>query len=188
MKSRRVIYLVLMIFAVAALSACTKKAVPPPPGYGPEVGSGQQGAGPSAGGALTNPAKWKRLGITTEAQKKEFLDRAAAFENQDVYFDFNSYTLSDPARKILDRKIAFLQRYPEVSVTIEGNCDNRGTEEYNLALGQRRADAAKNYILNGGGGNFQITTISYGKERPVAFGNNEAAWAKNRHDHFVLTY
>ena len=127
---------------------------------------------------MGNEAKWGRLGITSEAQKREFLDRAAAFENQDVYFDYNSYTLSDPARRILDDKIAFLKRYPAVSVTVEGNCDERGTEEYNLALGQRRADAAKQYILSAGGGNFQLSTVSYGKERPVATGNDEASWQR----------
>lgn len=188
MKSKRGIYLVLIIFALAAMSACTKKQpVPPPPGYGPETGNGQMGAGPGEGG-MGNAARWGRLGITSEAQKREFLDRAAAFENQDVYFDYNSYTLSDPARRSLDEKIAFLKRYPAVSVTIQGNCDERGTEEYNLALGQRRADSAKQYILNAGGGNFQLETVSFGKERPVALGHDEASWAKNRRDHFVLKY
>ncbi|MGC8490100.1 MAG: peptidoglycan-associated lipoprotein Pal [Syntrophobacteraceae bacterium] len=188
MKSKKGIYLVLILFALVAMSACTKKAVPPPPGYGPETGSGQMGAPGEGEGGLGNAARWGRLGIHSEAQKREFLDRAAAFQNQDVYFDYDAYTLSDPARKILDEKIAFLKRYPAVSVTIQGNCDERGTEEYNLALGQRRADAAKQYIMNTGGGNFEISTVSFGKERPVATGHNEAAWAKNRRDHFVLKY
>ncbi|MCL5406863.1 MAG: OmpA family protein [Deltaproteobacteria bacterium] len=187
MKRRRGIYPLLMLFAVVAMTACscTKKTVPPPPGYGPETGSGQAGSPGAMEGAGN---RWRALGITTQAQKARFLERAAAFQNEDVYFDFNTYTLSDAAKKILAKKIAFLQRYPSVRVTIQGNCDNRGTEEYNLALGQKRADAAKEYILNSGGGNFNVNTVSFGKERPVAFGNNPAAWAKNRHDHFVLSY
>ncbi|MDR3553550.1 MAG: peptidoglycan-associated lipoprotein Pal [Syntrophobacteraceae bacterium] len=190
MKRKRSIYPLLMIFAIVMLTACgcAKKTVPPPPpGYGPENGAGM--GGPSSGemGGVSGD-KWKRLGITSEAQKREFEDRAAAFENQDVYFDFNGYTLSDPAKRILDQKIDFLKRYSAVSVTIEGNCDERGTEEYNLALGERRADASKQYITTAGGGNFQLKTVSYGKERPVSTGHDEAAWAKNRRDHFALKY
>jgi peptidoglycan-associated lipoprotein len=190
MKSRRTIYPLLMIFALMAVSVCgcTKKAVPPPPapGYGPESGAAGGEGGP--GGGLSDEARWRKLGITSEAQKREFLDRAAAFENQDVYFNYDAYTISPPAKKILDDKIAFLKRYPAVSVTIEGNCDERGTEEYNLALGERRATAAKQYIMNAGGGNFQLNTVSYGKERPVSTGHTEASWAKNRRDHFALKY
>ena len=187
MKSRKGIYLVLLIFALAAMSACTKKAVPPPPapGYGPESGVGAPGA---QGGMEGDEARWRKLGISSEAQKREFLDRAAAFENQDVYFDYDAYTLSAPAKKTLDDKIAFLKKYSAVSVTIEGNCDERGTEEYNLALGERRANAAKQYVLTSGGGNFQLNTVSYGKERPVSTGHDEAAYAKNRRDHFALKY
>jgi peptidoglycan-associated lipoprotein len=186
MKIRQVIYPLLMVFAILAMNACAchKKPVPPPPGYGPE--SGQNGFSNESGANVGD--RWKRLGITSEAQKREFLDSAAAFENQDVYFDYNSYTLSEPAKKLLDDKIAFLKKYPSVSVTIQGNCDERGTEEYNLALGQKRAEAAKEYIMNAGGGNFQLSTVSYGKERPVATGHDEAAWAKNRRDHFALKY
>ena len=189
MKIRRSIYPLLIIFALMAVSVfgCTKKTVPPPPapGYGPESGAAGEGG---AGGMEGDQAKWRKLGITSEAQKREFLDRAAAFENQDVYFDYDAYTISDPAKKILDDKIAFLKKYPAVTVTIEGNCDQRGTEEYNLALGERRATAAKQYITTAGGGNFQLNTVSYGKERPLSTGHDEAAWAKNRRDHFALKY
>jgi peptidoglycan-associated lipoprotein len=75
-----------------------------------------------------------------------------------------------------------------VAVTIEGHCDERGTTEYNIALGERRAHAAQQYILASGSSNLKLTTVSYGKERPVATGHDEASWAKNRRDHFVLNY
>ena len=184
MKNKHGIFPVLMIFIlIAAMGACAKKNVPPPPGYGAPGGE----YGPGAGGPM-DEAKWRELGITTEAEKREFLERARVFENQDVYFDYDSYTLTEPAKKVLDEKLAFLKRYPKVQVTIEGHCDERGTTEYNLALGERRAHAAQQYILNSGAANLRLTTVSYGKERPVATGHDEASWAKNRRDHFVLTY
>jgi peptidoglycan-associated lipoprotein len=133
-------------------------------------------------------AKWRELGINSEAEKREFLDKAKVFENQDVYFDYDAYTLTEPAKKVLDEKMAFLKRFPRVAVTIEGHCDERGTTEYNIALGERRANAAQQYILNSNSSNLKLTTVSYGKERPVASGHDEASYAKNRRAHFVLNY
>ncbi|MFZ0930353.1 MAG: peptidoglycan-associated lipoprotein Pal [Syntrophobacteraceae bacterium] len=185
MKKKQSIFLVLMMFAfIAAMGACSKKNVPPPPGYG---GAGQE-IGAPAGGPMMDEAKWRELGINSEAEKREFLDKAKAFENQDVYFDYDAYTLTEPAKKVLDEKIAFLKRYPRVAVTIEGHCDERGTTEYNIALGERRAHAAREYITNSNSSNLKLTTVSYGKERPIAVGHDEASWAKNRRDHFVLNY
>lgn len=97
-----------------------------------------------------------------------------------VFFAFNKQDLSATARSTLERQAAWLKKYPNVNVTVEGNCDDRGTREYNLALGARRANAAKNYLVSLGVEASRIKTISYGKERPVAVGNNEAAWAQNR--------
>ncbi len=175
-----------MIFVfVAAMSACSKKNVPPPPGYG---GTGQEYGVPAGGGGPMDEAKWRELGINSEAEKREFLDRAKAFENQDVYFDYDSYALSEPAKKVLDEKIAFLKRFPKVAVSVEGHCDERGTTEYNIALGERRANAAQQYILNSNSSNLKLTTVSYGKERPAAVGHDEASWAKNRRAHFGLNY
>jgi peptidoglycan-associated lipoprotein len=185
MKSKQSIFLVLMIFAfIAAMSACSQKNVPPPPGYG---SPGQEYGAATTGGPM-DEAKWRALGINSEAEKREFLDRAKAFENQDVYFDYDSYTLTEPAKKVLDEKIAFLKRFPKVAVTIEGHCDERGTTEYNIALGERRAHDAQQYILSSNSSNLKLTTVSYGKERPAAVGHDEASWAKNRRAHFVLNY
>jgi peptidoglycan-associated lipoprotein len=185
MKNRRDILFVFVIFMfMTALGACAKKNAPPPPPYG-EAGAGY-GQGPS--GPMSDEARWRELGITTEAEKREFLDRAKVFENQDVYFDYDSYTLTDPAKRVLDEKIAFLKRYPKVGVTVEGHCDERGTTEYNIALGERRASAAQQYLMGAGSSNLKLTTVSYGKERPAATGHDEASYAKNRRDHFVLNY
>ncbi len=110
---------------------------------------------------------------------------AAAFE--DIHFDFDKYDLKPEARDLLSKLGEFMQANKEATVLIEGNCDERGTIEYNLALGDRRALSAKKYLVNLGVDQGRIKTISYGKERPLDPGHNEEAWAKNRRDHFIVT-
>ena len=97
-----------------------------------------------------------------------------------VFFAFDSSKLSSDATGTLDRQSGWLGKYPQVSVQVAGNTDDRGTEEYNLALGQRRANAAADYLKAKGVAGSRITTISYGKDRPTAQGDNEQAWAQNR--------
>ncbi|MCS6878609.1 MAG: peptidoglycan-associated lipoprotein Pal [Geminicoccaceae bacterium] len=97
-----------------------------------------------------------------------------------VFFAFDSAALDDAARQTLERQAAWLKQYPAVSVTIEGHCDERGTREYNLALGERRAQAVKNYLVALGISPDRIRTISYGEERPADPGHDETAWALNR--------
>src|SRR5271166_5874506 len=97
-----------------------------------------------------------------------------------VFFDFDRSTLKDDARATLDRQAGWLGKYPQVNVQVAGNTDDRGTEEYNLALGQRRADADAAYVEAHGVARSRITTISYGKDRPVALGDNEDSWSQNR--------
>lgn len=97
-----------------------------------------------------------------------------------VFFAFNQSSLSSDAQATLDRQAGWLQRYPNVRVLVAGNADDRGTEEYNLALGQRRANAAKDYLVARGVDASRIQTISYGKDRPTALGDDEQAWAQNR--------
>lgn len=103
-----------------------------------------------------------------------------------VFFGFDRFDVSAEARATLDRQAAWLQQYPNTSVTIEGHADERGTREYNLALGDRRANAVKNYLVAAGVPANRITTISYGKERPAVLGSNESAWAQNRRAVTVL--
>jgi peptidoglycan-associated lipoprotein len=97
-----------------------------------------------------------------------------------VFFDFDRSSLRPDARNTLDKQAAWLAKYPSVNVQIAGNCDERGTEEYNLALGERRANAAASYLKARGIAAPRMTTISYGKDRPVAQGSTEEAWAQNR--------
>lgn len=97
-----------------------------------------------------------------------------------VFFAFDKSNLSPEAQATLGRQADWLQRYPQVRVQIAGNTDDRGTEEYNLALGQRRANAARDYLVARGVNSARMSTISYGKDRPIALGDNEQAWAQNR--------
>jgi len=106
---------------------------------------------------------------------------------QDVNFDFDKFNIRADARDVLQQNYALLGAVAAPKLLIEGHCDERGSIEYNLALGQRRADAAMEYLVGLGMDAASLSTISYGKERPLDPGQNEAAWAKNRRAHFVLT-
>jgi peptidoglycan-associated lipoprotein len=97
-----------------------------------------------------------------------------------IYFDTDKYDIDSEDAAALRQQAQYLLQYPNIRATVEGHCDERGTREYNLALGERRANAAKNYLVSLGVPAARLTTISYGKERPVALGSNEAAWAQNR--------
>ncbi len=97
-----------------------------------------------------------------------------------VFFEFNKSALSDEAKATLDRQAAWLAKYPQVTLQVAGNADERGTEEYNLALGNRRATAAKDYLVAKGVAGDRLKPISYGKDKPTALGSNDQAWAQNR--------
>ena len=105
---------------------------------------------------------------------------------EDIYFDFDKATLTPSAQDNLLRKAEWLRENSDVTVTIEGHCDARGTNEYNLALGDRRAESAKAFLVDLGIAASRITTISYGEERPVCTQQDEECWAKNRRDNFVV--
>ena len=109
---------------------------------------------------------------------------AAMFEN--IHFDFDKSFIREDAKPTLGNVAAYLKKNPNAKLQIEGHCDERGTSEYNMALGQRRADSAKKYLVNLGVAGSRLSTITYGEERPADPGHNEAAWAKNRRAVFVL--
>ena len=113
-------------------------------------------------------------------------DDKTSFENEDIYFDFDSIQLSPQAQEILTKKGKWLRDNPAATVTIEGHCDNRGTNEYNLALGEGRAQSAKTFLMDLGVDVSKLRTISYGEERPLDPQQTESAWAKNRRAHFVI--
>ncbi len=121
-----------------------------------------------------------------EEAKKRLEQEIEEFEKTMIHFDFDKAELRPEAREILKKKAEWLLKHPEFNVRIEGYCDERGTEEYNLALGQRRADAAKRYLIKLGVSPERITTVSYGEENPIDPRHCEEAWAKNRRDEFKL--
>jgi peptidoglycan-associated lipoprotein len=104
---------------------------------------------------------------------------------QDAYFDYDDASLRDDAKQALEADAKYMESHPRLNVIIEGHCDERGSVEYNLALGEKRARAAREYLVSYGVRSSRMTTISYGKERPFDPGHSEEAWAKNRRAHFA---
>jgi peptidoglycan-associated lipoprotein len=112
-------------------------------------------------------------------------ERAMASIQEPIYFDFDRSELRSEAREVLNQKAEAMRQFPDIRVRIEGHADERGTVEYNLALGERRAEAARQYLIDLGIDPDRMTTVSYGEERPAVPESNEAAWAQNRRDEFV---
>jgi peptidoglycan-associated lipoprotein len=124
--------------------------------------------------------------LKAEAMARDMMMAKNRFLNENVYFDFDNATLDYQAQELLKQKAMWLRDNPDANVVIEGHCDERGTNAYNLALGERRAESAKTFLVNLGISGMRLTTISYGEEKPVDMGQNEEAWAKNRRAAFVL--
>ena len=120
----------------------------------------------------------KEPGITGEVFESKML--------KDIHFDFDKYDIRPGDAEVLKENASLLMKNPGVKIQIEGHCDERGTVEYNLALGERRANSARRYLISLGLTGDRISTISYGKEKPLDPGHNEEAWAKNRRDHFIV--
>jgi peptidoglycan-associated lipoprotein len=114
------------------------------------------------------------------AAKEAAMAARNKFINEAVYFDFDSSAILPAAQQVIADKVDYMMANADVKVSIEGHCDERGTNAYNMALGQRRADAVRDFMINLGVYGDRLTTISYGEERPVDYGSNEEAWAKNR--------
>jgi peptidoglycan-associated lipoprotein len=109
------------------------------------------------------------------------------FEFKDALFDFDKYDIRPDARMVLDSVAEWLNAQKDINVLIEGHCDERGTNEYNLALGERRAKAARDYLISRGVAHIRMSIITYGEERPACFVQNEGCWQNNRRAHFVVT-
>ncbi|HHP7233660.1 MAG TPA: peptidoglycan-associated lipoprotein Pal [Desulfobacterales bacterium] len=196
MKGRGVRYLTaaLLILSLALLPACTQKSVRPAPSDDGQAVAGGTGAGmprTEGGPGYEGGADFReesledsgRAGAQTAAAMKITRER---FENQDVYFDFDSAKLTAEAQEILRQKADWLRRNPAVRVRVEGHCDDRGTNEYNLALGESRAENAKEYLVALGVEESRLSTVSYGEERPLVPGSSEEARAHNRRAHFDI--
>ena len=192
--AQRAALVILMAFAVAAV-ACGKKtppvarAAPPPPAA--------SGGSPAAAVATRPPAPPEPVADPTVVPPEPVREDSIASASLDdlnrnspvkpVFFEFDSSDITGEAKGILDTNAVALKKYPSWTITIEGHSDERGTAEYNLALGERRAVAARAYLVSLGISAERLRTVSYGKEFPFDPGHDEAAWAKNRRAHFVIT-
>ena len=177
---------VLCAFSVLFFFGCAKKATVSDSADQAKQAAAQKEAAPKPApvqkAAVDDAAaKGKATALKTEAELKE------ASQIGDVYFAYDKFSLNDGAKKTLQKYHAWLSAHSGYAIRIEGNCDERGTVEYNLALGERRAKAAMNYLGGLGTDKAKISTVSFGKERPADPNHNEEAWAKNRRDHFVVT-
>ena len=138
--------------------------------------------------AEVKKAKEKEFEKSLVAKKEPGIE-GVVFESKllkDIHFDFDKYDIRPGDAEILKANAALLMKQPKVKIQIEGHCDERGTIEYNLALGERRANSAKKYLISLGMSADRISTISYGKEKPLDPGHNEEAWAKNRRGHPII--
>lgn len=175
--------LVLILPAMMFTVSCAKKEV----AAAPEVTPPPQPVDTSKADAeAAEKARMEAERLQAEEAQRTMMAARNAFMNEDIYFEFDSSSLLPMAQDTLSKKADYLLGGAMASVTIEGHCDERGTDAYNLALGERRAEAAKAFLVNLGVNASSITTVSYGEERPVDMGHNEEAWAKNRRAHFAL--
>lgn len=182
-----------LILSWLLLAGCAKE-VPVTPesaeGNQATMGSGSPGTGeppPEAPGRLDerdrSSTEGSMSGGSTELSPEEARE---AFLSVDVLFAYNSFTLSEEAKQLLEQKAQWMAQHPSVTVQLEGHCDERGTVAYNLALGERRANAVRQYMKALGVSADRMTTISYGEEFPLDPRHNETAWARNRRAHFAI--
>ncbi len=178
MVRKSVCLLSVISFALSFLwfASCTHRAVEDEG----DVVAGQEEMQGLKGEGITEEELEAARKKVAELRKKE------SIKISNIYFDFDDFSLSEKAKKTLVEDAAWLMNNPQEVIVIEGNCDERGTEEYNIALGERRASSAKRYLINLGVKSSQLSTISYGEEKPADQGNDEEAWAKNRRDEFVV--
>jgi peptidoglycan-associated lipoprotein len=134
---------------------------------------------------VTEETKTQPKDTTGRVPTEEVKEEKTPSGFQKVYFDFDKYYIRDDAKTALENNARVLKGNKNMRILIEGHCDERGTVEYNLALGERRAAAARQYLMDLGIEASRITTVSYGKERPIAFGHDESSWQQNRRGEFV---
>ena len=172
-KSKLFMFLVLsVVIAIGGFTGCSSKKKTSEPAK-------QVEKAPEA--KPTPPA------ITPKSQEKAESVVPSNLTFQTIYFDYDKSSINDNQRSAMEKNAQLLSRYKSVKIRIEGHCDERGTEEYNQALGQRRADAVKNYLSNYGISIYRINTVSYGEMKPVNQNHNEAAWSKNRRCEIIIT-
>lgn len=190
MKKRVLVHLIMacLVAGLFLTVSCQKKVVQPGETQVEPASSSQDSSSSSSSGADTSSASGKTDTGISEQELAEAKAAAAKrrFVNQDIHFEYDSAELSSMAKMILKEKAAWMKDNSGVLVMIEGHCDERGTTEYNLALGELRAKAARDYMVNLGIAAPRLDTVSFGEEKPVDPGHNEEAWKKNRRAHFAI--
>jgi peptidoglycan-associated lipoprotein len=182
----RIVMMVLAATLLFGLSACQKKQIAVAPAA-TDAGGTIGAADPTAGRQrIGEQDLGAGAGRAADADRVGAAPDWVAFENEDIFFAYDSSALTEEAQEVLRRKAAFLNANAQLRVTVEGHCDERGTNEYNLALGEARAKSAKAFLADLGISAARIATISYGEERPLVEGTSEEAYAKNRRAHFVI--
>lgn len=176
------IVLAMILPAMLFTASCTKKMVQTQPI--PAAQSEVPKASDRSAVETDQTGQQQQDRLRAEAAAREAA--GTAFVDESIYFLFDSAILSDQARHILNSKADYLRTYPGVNVTVEGYCDERGTDAYNIALGDRRAQSVKTFLVNLGIGTDRLKIVSYGEEKPMAMGHDEASWAKNRRAQFVI--
>ena len=171
---KKYILILISLFLFTYLIGCGKK-----PGLKPAVEPTKTGTETKTDEATGEP-------IQDEDVMSESGDWDSKLKLGRIHFEFDRYRLTDEAKEVLADNARVLKNNSKVRILIEGHCDERGTVEYNLALGERRAQVARDYLLELGIPAGRISIISYGKERPLEFGQSESAWSKNRRDEFVV--
>jgi peptidoglycan-associated lipoprotein len=189
MKSRRVSAVLVTIALMVGIGACAKKKPPvakpiPPPPATSDTTTGPPPKPPEPVRETPMPPEPLASDSLTTSDI-DLINKNSPF--QPVFYEFDSAEVDGEAQKVLNTNAEILRKYPTWVITIEGHADERGTAEYNLALGERRASAARTYLLSLGIPGDRLKTVSYGKEFPFDPGHDEAAWAKNRRAHFVVT-
>lgn len=173
MKTTRVVEVAVSAFLLAMLSACASQVTKPEAAAPSAAAPASQ---TQSGGTQQESVSGSQLGTT-----------GAVIDKRSVYYDFDSYALKSEYKPVVEANASYLKQHPQANVRIEGNCDERGSSEYNIALGQRRADSVKKMLELAGVSAQQIETVSYGKEKPRALGYDEQSWAQNRRSDFDYT-
>ena len=184
---RCVSYVAITLVMVIAITGCAKK-VPPPAPPPPAPPAAPAPPPPPPPRPAPAPAPPPRQLTEDEIFAQKTVDQLnAEMPLGDVYFDYDKSDVREDQRAVLQKNADYLRRWMSVKVRIEGNTDSRGTNEYNLALGERRGNAAKDYLVNLGIAADRLEVISKGEESPVCTEETAACWQRNRHDHFVIT-
>jgi peptidoglycan-associated lipoprotein len=194
-KVVKAVALSIVLIALVLAPACRSKKAPPPPKVAPTDTTASIPPVPvtATETRVANPPDFVQPTTPTVTVENlpsdiEALNRVSEQRGylQDAFFGFDEATLSADAQTALTTSASWLKKNPQISLLVEGHCDERGTEQYNLALGDRRANAAKEYMVTLGVDAGRVRTVSYGEERPFDPGHDEAAWAKNRRAHLVI--